>query len=60
MPKERFSRREILQKCAAFGSLTVLPSLSLTDIVCADSNEERAAGLCDHKKTLSAERMASL
>jgi hypothetical protein len=33
MHKERFTRREILQKRAAFGSVTVLPSLSLTEML---------------------------
>ncbi len=41
MHKEHFSRREILQKCAAFGSLTVLPSLSLTEMLRVWEEQER-------------------
>jgi len=42
MPKERLSRRELLYKCAALGSLTVAPNLGFAESVSAWEQQEGA------------------
>ena len=50
MHKERITRREILQKRAAFGSVTVLPSLSLSrgDAAYVTSPSHKCDGFSNH------------
>ena len=55
MDSPRMTRRSILQKCLAFGSLTIVPSISATELIAAWNDREKLV-----RKATPLERTRSL